>query len=363
MKEVEEAAALTHAQWLALVREEPLEPLLPIVDPHHHLFPSGMPPFLLSDKKWKSTMFGPRTCLDKPYLPQELVADIACNNVTHTIHVECGQFYDADSPQHLKCVGETRRLQQIADGAEMCMLPRICAGIVAHGDLSMGTAVGEQLDAHMTAGKNVRGVRDQVANAGDDEMVHNSSKDPQKLSDPKFREGLAELGKRRLIYDCFLYHLQLPQFAELAAAFPEVTMVCNHAGMPIGISTFGPLTWEGKTAAQWRADITTLAKQPNVVMKLGGLTMSVCGFGFGDRPLPPSSEEVAAIVGPFYQFVIDAFGAERCMFESNFPMDKGSCSYTVLWNAFKRIAKGRGCTREEMTELFGGTAKRVYRLE
>lgn len=343
-------------------------------------------------------MFGDRTCLEKPYFVQELVADLAYNNVTHTVHVECGQFYERAEgvPKHLQCVGETRRLQEVADGAAVCCLPRVCGGIVAHADLDLGGAmVAEQLDGHLAAGRNVRGVRDQVAYAplhaaaatapapaparapAPDPGIHSATKDPFRLRDPAFREGLALLQARHLAYDCFLYHPQLPQLAELAEAFPGVTIVCNHAGMPLGICSYASesgtegsedhttpgLSWEGDIATEWRAGVTEVARYPNVFMKLGGLTFPACGFGFDKRAKPPTSEELAGELAPWYNFVIDAFGAERCMFESNFPMDKGSCSYTVLWNAFKRIAAQRNCTEAEMTALFSGTAKRVYNLK
>ena len=226
----------------------------------------------------------------------------------------------------------------------------------------MGTAVGEQLDAHIAAGANLRGVRDNAAASGDD-GIFNSTKDTQKLSNPSFREGLAEVQARGLAYDCYLFHPQLAQFAELAAAFPKLTMVVNHVGGPLGVSTFAPLTWDGPVATEWRAGIQAVAAQSNVFVKLGGLTTPACGLGLSERAKPPTSEELAAVLAPYYNFVIDAFGVERCMFESNFPMDKASCSYTVLWNAFKRIAKQRGCTDAQMTALFSGTAKRVYRLE
>jgi len=358
---------LSNGAWLARTYEEPLEPLLPIVDSHHHLFRNAMPAFLLENLQWKTTMFGPRTCLDKPYFVAELVADLIGNNVTHTVHVECGGFYDnGQDKKHLRCVGETRKLQQMADSAEAAFdgQPKVCAGIVAHADLTLPLEeLIEQLDAHVAAGKNVCGVRDQVAFT-EDTQIHSSTKDPHKLS--ALKQGLAELEKRNLAYDCFLYHLQLSQLAELAAECPGVTIVCNHAGMPLGVSTFrqkqeasGP---SDAVVAEWQAGIRALSKCSNVVMKLGGMTMNVCGFDFAISKEAPSSEQVAEKLKPFYTFILNEFGAERCMFESNFPMDKGSCSYTVLWNAFKRITKQRHCSDEEMTALFSGTAKRVYKL-
>eukprot|EP00933_Yihiella_yeosuensis_P044958 TRINITY_DN40255_c0_g1_i1.p1 TRINITY_DN40255_c0_g1~~TRINITY_DN40255_c0_g1_i1.p1 ORF type:complete len:394 (-),score=41.09 TRINITY_DN40255_c0_g1_i1:152-1333(-) len=373
------------AEWLAQTVEQPLyTDEISIVDPHHHLFPMAMPSFLLENPSWKNTMFGTggRTALYRPYMVQELVADMAYNNVTHTIHVECGQFYNREegTPKHLQCVGETKRLQEIADAAVLfgAGFPSVNAGIIAHADLDIGEdLIAEQLDAHISAGKNVCGVRGQVAfapkyqqdipeggKAVADSGVHNATSDPEKLRDPEFRKGLAILQSRDLVFDCFLYHPQLNQLAEVADLFPNLTIVCEHAALPIGISSYAS-TRKGPfpdVKNVWRAGIQDLAKRKNVYIKLGALTFPAAGFGFDNRVKPIGSEELAHVLGEWYGFIIDAFGAQRCMFESNFPMDKSSCSYTVLWNAFKRIAK-KQCTPQEIQFLFGDTAKQVYGLK
>ena len=137
----------------------------------------------------------------------------------------------------------------------------------------------------------------------------------------------------------------------------------NHAGAPLGVSSFPPLEWDGPVSAAWREGMTLVAAQPNVVVKLGGLTTPTVGLGFSKAAKPPTSQALAAAIAPYVNFVLDAFGAERCMFESNFPVDKASCSYTVLLNAYKRVASARGCSEDQLTAIFSSTAKRVYRLE
>jgi predicted TIM-barrel fold metal-dependent hydrolase len=165
-------------------------------------------------------------------------------------------------------------------------------------------------------------------------------------------------------WDChYRYHPQLPALTALARAFPEQPIVCNHLAMPLGVGPFAAERgWDGAVSREWRENVKALAAQPNVYMKLGGLPMPVCGLGFERRAAPPTSEELAAVMAPYVNFAIDQFGAARCMFESNFPVDKASCSYTVLWNAFKRVTATRGCGAEETAALFGGTAKGLYKL-
>ncbi|GHP12286.1 hypothetical protein PPROV_001101400 [Pycnococcus provasolii] len=354
--------------WLASTpTETPIMPLVSIVDAHHHFFTSGFPKQALGMPAIANS-FGAanRTHMGNRYMPAELVRDLADNNVTHTVFVTCGEFWDKadDVPKHLRCVGETRRCQEIADAALTCALPHLCAAIVAHADLSLGKEiVDELLDAHISAGANLRGVRDNAAASGDD-AIFNATKDLNKLANSDFRAGVEEVMRRGLTYDCYIFHLQLEQLADLANTFPELTTVCNHGGSPLGVGTFAPLTWEdNETAAQWRAGVTKLAKCPNVFMKLGGFTMPATGLiASHNLAKPPTSREVADTLAPWFNFLMDNFGTDRCMFESNFPVDKTSCGYTTLWNAFKRVTLDRGCTGDEVAMLFAGTAKRVYRL-
>ncbi|GMV64132.1 MAG: amidohydrolase [Parvibaculum sp.] len=330
-----------NAEWLAKVREEALEPALPIIDPHHHL--------------WDHP--GSRYELD------ELMADVAQgHNIRATVFVECKSMYRAGGPDALKPVGETEYVNGIAAKSASGGFgeTRVAAAIVGFADLRLGKAVDEVLEAHIAvAPARFRGIRH--ASAFDDSPdVRASHTLPPKglLGLPAFREGYARLAKYGLSFDAWLYHTQIPELTALARANPETTIVFDHFGGPIGI---GP--YEGKRVeilAQWKKDVAELATCPNVVAKLGGINMAVNGFGWHKRDLPPTSDELVAATRDWYLHSIDVFGTERCMFESNFPVDKLSCSYGVLWNAFKKIAKG--FSEAEKASLFHDTAKRVYRL-
>lgn len=330
-----------NAEWLEKVKEAALEPALPIIDPHHHL--------------WDHP--GSRYELD------ELMADVAQgHNIRATVFVECKSMYRDSGPDALKPLGETEYVNGIAAKSASGGFgeTRVAAAIVGFADLRLGNAVDEVLEAHIAvAPARFRGIRH--ASAFDDSPdVRASHTLPPKglLGLPAFREGYARLAKYGLSFDAWLYHTQIPELTALARANPETTIVFDHFGGPIGI---GP--YEGKRAeifAQWKKDVAELASCPNVVAKLGGINMAVNGFGWHKRELPPTSDELVAATRDWYLHSIDVFGPGRCMFESNFPVDKLSCSYGVLWNAFKKIAGG--FSEAEKASLFHDTAKRVYRL-
>jgi predicted TIM-barrel fold metal-dependent hydrolase len=327
-------------EWLGQVREEILEPDLPICDPHHHLW-------------------------DHPtsrYLLDELLADTGSgHNVVSTVFMECGSMYRAGGPEALKPVGETEFVNGVAamSASGGYGETRACAAIVGFADLGLGAAVGDVLDAHMAATPRFRGIR-HAAGWDASDAVRNSHTDPPEglLSSAAFREGFAELGRRGLSFDAWLYHPQLPELTDLARAFPEQPIVFDHFGGPLGI---GP--YAGKRAEffeDWRRAVADLAACDNVVAKLGGLVMPVNGFGFHQRATPATSDELVATTREYYAHAIDCFGPDRCMFESNFPVDKASCSYAVLWNSFKKIT--RGFSEAEKSALHHDTAVRVYRV-
>jgi L-fuconolactonase len=328
------------ATWLAQVNEPVLEPNLPICDPHHHLW-------------------------DHPnsrYLLDELLQDTGSgHNVVSTVFVECASMYRTDGPEPMRCVGETEFVNGVAamSASGGYGATRACKGIVSLADLNLGERVGEVLDAHMAVGSRFKGIR-HAAGWDPSPDVRKSHTNPTRgmLLDKTFREGFRELGKRSLSFDAWLYHPQIPELTDLARAFPDTTIILDHFGGPLGI---GP--YEGKRAevfAQWRRSITELSKCRNVVAKLGGLAMPINGFGFHKGERPATSDELVAAGGDYYRHAIDCFGPQRCMFESNFPVDKASCSYRTLWNAFKKIAAGASNT--EKAALFHDTATRVYRL-
>ena len=327
-------------RWRAQVTEEILEPALPICDPHHHLW-------------------------DHPksrYLLDELLADTGSGHkVVATVFVECMSMYRAAGPEPLRPVGETEFVNGVAamSASGRYGATRVAAGIVSFADLAQGERVGEVLDAHMAASPRFRGIR-HAAGWDASDKVRNSHTNPPPglLADAAFRRGFAELGKRGLTFDAWLYHPQLRELIDLARAFPETPIVLDHFGGPLGI---GP--YEGKRAeifAAWKHDFRELAGCPNVVAKLGGLVMPVNNFGFHRRERPATSAELVEATRDWYLHAIDCFGPSRCMFESNFPVDKASCSYAVLWNSFKRVAAGFSAA--DKAALFHDTAARFYGL-
>ena len=319
--------------WLSGLREDVLEPDLPIIDAHHHLWDRASGVYLLDQLK---TDLG------------------AGHNVVKTVFIQCGYAYRADGPEHLKPVGETEHVVAIAGND-----PTICAGLVGYCDFRQTDTVDAVLEAHIAAGKGrFRGIR-QSAGWDPAVIVTTSSIPPRGLlADPAFRAGLARLGKAGLSYECSLYFPQLAELAAVARAFPDLSILANHCAGFIGIGPYAEAPAE--TLQAYRKAVRDLASCPNVFVKLGGQAMTIRGFTWNDAVLPPSSDEMAAAWTPIVEICIDAFGPDRCMFESNFPVDKGMCSYVSVWNAFKRLATGYSAS--EKAALLHDTAARFYRL-
>jgi L-fuconolactonase len=329
-------------EWLDRRHEEIIEPDLPIVDPHHHL-------------------------VDRPetgrYLLPELLADTGSgHNVTATVYLEWLSMYRATGPVELRPVGEVEFANGVAAMAASGTYgnTRVCAGIVGYADLSLGAPVETVLAAMIEAGGGrFRGIRYISATHPDQAAWGSLITRPEgMLRDPKVREGFARLAPLGLGFDAWLYHTQLGDLIDLARAFPETPIVLDHLGGPIGLGRYAGKRDE--VFAEWRARIRELALCANVHIKLGGLGMRMFGFDFHTKELPPSSEELAAAWRPYVETCIAAFGPDRAMFESNFPVDKGGCGYAALWNACKRIAAG--CSASEKAALFAGTASKFYRL-
>ena len=329
-------------EWLALHSEPALQPQQAIIDAHHHLW-------------------------DRPhnrYLHADLLADMGSGHrVLASVFVECGAMYRTDGPAALACLGETEFVQQIAtasaSGAHGAC--RIAAAIVGHADLLLGAEVGAVLDAHLQAAPGrFRGIRNSSVYHPDPRARASlANPPPGLLQDAQFRRGFACLAPRGLSFDAWMYHTQLDELSDLAHAFPDTTLVLNHVGGPLGI---GP--YAGQRAAvfgQWQKSMQRLAACDNVTVKLGGMGMRMFGFDFADRQQPPHSQALAQAWGPTLLACIAAFGPGRCMFESNFPVDKGSCAYGVLWNAFKRVAAP--LSADQRQALFFGTAARVYKID
>lgn len=329
--------------WLAKTDEAVLEPELPIVDPHHHLW----------------DFRGYRYMLD------EILADAGSgHNVRATVFIECSAMWrpKGDGPDHMRVVGETEFVNGIAAMSASGRYGdcRVAAGIVSHADLGLGGAVEEVLAAHDRAGNGrFRGVRHSISFDAAPE-IHNShvGAPPDLFRDAKFREGYRTLGRMGFSFEAWMYHPQLGELAALVEACPDTPVVLNHCGGPLGIGPYAGRRDE--VFKDWKAGVERVAKAGNVHVKLGGVGMPINGFGFQTRPAPPSSEELATAWRPYIETCVEAFGPARAMFESNFPVDKASASYKTYWNAFKRLAAG--ASAGEKADLFHDTAKRFYRL-
>jgi L-fuconolactonase len=339
-----------------------LEPDLPIIDPHHHLW--DWPPAVLAARAAPEHGFTTVIRRAARYLLPELLSDLNTgHNVCATVFVQCGAMYRADGPEAFKPIGETEFVNGVA---AMCASGtygpvRACAGIVGHVDLAAGAVVREVLEAHLkTAGERFRGIRHSASYDADPLVLGPLVRvGPGLFAQKDFREGYAQLGKFKLSFDAWLLEPQLPELIDLARTFPGTPVILDHVGTPLGIASY-----QGRREERfpiWRNNIAKLAALPNVNVKLGGLAMAFCNFPSFLQSPAASSTQLAAEWRPYIETCIELFGAQRCMFESNFPVDMGSCSYPVLWNTFKVLAKNYSA--DEKTALFSGTAQRVYRLK
>ncbi|MBR0646829.1 amidohydrolase family protein [Plastoroseomonas hellenica] len=327
-------------EWLARNREQAIEPDLPIIDAHHHLWGPPRGTYLLDD----------------------YIADTAGgHDIRATVFIECKTHYRADGDPLFHSLGET---EFVADAAARAAArpagPRVAKGIVGGADLRAGAAIRPVLEAHIAAGAGrFRGIRN-IAAWHPDPAARGSiaTPPPMLMLDPAFREGFAQLAPLGLRFDAWAYHTQLAELRDLADAFPDTPIVLNHVGGAIGI---GPYAARRRHVEEtWRDALRSLAHCPNVHLKLGGLGMRLFGFGFHEGAAPPDSSRLADAWRPWIETCVEIFGAERCMFESNFPVDKASCGYTELWNAFKRITAG--WSAGERASLFHGSAARFYAL-
>jgi L-fuconolactonase len=323
------------AAWLAGLREDILDPGLPIIDPHHHLWHARPDSYLLDD----------------------LAEDVGTgHDIRATVFIQCGSSYRKDGPEEMRPVGETEFVASVAVASESRDF-RACAGIVGHADCRLGDRIEPVLLAHVAAGAGrFKGIRHSATYDAGIAPTAPPGAPPGLFLDPTFRAGVARTGKLGLTFEAWCYHPQLPELLALLRACPEQKVVLNHLGGPLGVGPYE--TRRAEVFAHWSASMKELAGCPNLFVKLGGLAMNVNGFGYHHQVLPPGSGEMAAAWRPYFETAIEAFGAARCMFESNFPVDKGMCAYPVLWNAFKRIAAG--CSPGEKADLFHGAAARFY---
>ena len=344
-------AAQAAQDWLSLTQEAPLEPELPIIDPHHHL--------------WDDPARTPQR-----YLLEHLVADTKGHNVRQTVFIECGSMYRADGPEEFRVLGETEFVQGIAAECASGRYGdlRAAAGIVGTADLRLGDRVAPVLEAQVAASRQrFRGIRHGAAwtEPGEIPTGNAAARAPNRpavvphlLLDSNFRRGYAHLRTYGLTFEGWVYHTQIAELADLANVFPDTTIVFNHLGGPIGVGAYSGRRDE--IFRDWKAAIAELSRCPNVVAKIGGIQMVVNGYGWHERKKPPTSDELLRANRDWYLYTIDQFTPARCMFESNFPVDRLSCSYTVLWNQFKKLTKG--FSAGERSAMFHDTAMRVYRL-
>lgn len=327
--------------------EDIIDPGLPICDAHHHLW----------DPR-DNGIAGSR------YMFDDLLRDIGSGHrIDATVFIEADAFYSKLRAPTLQSIGETEVAAGVAAMAESGAYgpARVCAAIVAFADLTLGDAVSHVLEAQeVAAGGRLRGIRYCTAYDPSPDMRKPHTNPPAGLmGEARFREGFSRLAKHGLSFDAFLFHPQLAELDALARAFPDTTIILNHVGTPLGK---GP--YAGRQAAvfdEWRTAVRRVAQNPNVVVKLGGMGMSLMGFGFESRSAKPASQELADAWRPYYEVCVEAFGAHRAMFESNFPVDRMSCDYRTLWNALKRLSASSSA--QERAQMFKDTAYRVYRID
>jgi L-fuconolactonase len=330
--------------WLALTPEPTLEPELPICDPHHHL--------------WE---FRPEPVHYQRYLLPDLAEDLySGHNVRSTVFIEVKTRYRPNGPEEMRPVGEVEFVEGLAtESARGTYGPaRVATAIIGYADLKRGERVAPVLDAMQAASPTrFRGVRHSVGWDPSPELVNRDI--PGVLSSDPYRAGARVLAGRGLCLETSLYHPQLAELAAFARAVPELTIIVNHIG---GLVRIGPYAnRDDDVLPAWRRGIAAVAACPNVLIKLGGVGQHRFGFDWHARAQPIGSEELAAALSPLMQYCIEQFGPDRCMFESNFPVDKVSYSYNVVYNAFKRLSKGYSAA--ERAALFHDTAAHVYRIE
>ncbi len=331
--------------WLDQVEEEVLEPALPICDPHHHLW------------DFRSERVEPR------YLIDEILADTNTgHNIVSTVFIECGAMWKADGPEDMRYIGETEFVNGIAAASASGLYGdcRVAAGIVGTVDFTTGEAVRPVLERHVElGGGRFRGIRHGVTwDASDDVPNGRGPRPPHLYLDPNYREGAAQLAQFDLSFEAWCYHPQIPELTEFVQTIPNTTVILDHFGGPLGIGPYAGR--EDEVFEVWRKDIAELAKSDNVVAKLGGINMVLNGFGWHERARPPGSEELCEATRRYYDYTLEQFGVDRCLFESNFPVDKESCGYNVLWNSFKRLTKDYSA--DEKRKLYHDNAVRTYRL-
>ena len=327
-------------EWLASVSEDIVDPERSIIDTHHHL--------------WKTaSLWG-------TYELADLWSDTdSGHNIEKTIFIDCHSEYRTEGPSHLKPIGETEYVVEIAAESRKEPNRATIAGIVGHANMTLGSGVEEVLVAHEQAGNGLfRGIRHAGPSDDTGTLTNAGGRWPCPYSRDDFREGVMTLGRMGYTYDTWHFFHQNQDYLALARAVPGTTMILDHFGTPLGVGAYAGR--KDEIFERWKKDIAEIAECPNVHAKLGGMAMPDNGFGWDKNNSPPSSDEFAEAQRPYYLHTIECFGPQRCMFESNFPVDRLSISYQVLWNGLKKIVAD--FSEDEKDHLFYGTASRVYRV-
>jgi len=323
--------------WLRLTPETALEPLIPICDAHHHL--------------WYS---------QEAYSVEDYLKDISGGHkITKSVFVESRMMFRSQGPEEMRPVGETEYIQKVATRNVSLAKTNVAAAIVGYADLTLGSSIYPVLEAHIAAGKgSFRGIRHVVSHDSTGSVRYRLKIPAGLLLDSKFQQGFSCLNKFNLSFDAMLFHHQLSELAALAKQFPDTVIIINHCGVPLGSGIYA--AQREPVFQEWKKGIEMLAEFPRVFVKVGGLGMEINGFQWSELTAPPGSAQLAKAYEPYFLHCVEHFGVKRCMFESNFPVDKRSYSYTILWNALKRITKDFSiCERHA---LLYDTAVRVYRL-
>ena len=337
---------LSHQDWLAQVSEAIIDPEQRIIDPHHHL--------------WPGTSVGSEKSSNQ-YLLEELWADTGSgHNITNTVFIDCGQCYWDLADTALNPVGETEFVKKIADASKANPDQATISGIVGHVDMLLGFESERVLEKHLEVGQELfKGIR-HAGGWDPHPNIRNSHHDACEglYLLPDFLDGLQTLAKLGYVFEAWQYHHQINQVAKMAETLPDLKIVLNHFSGPIGIGPYA--NKKDEIFEIWKKDITQLAKHTNVYAKLGGLAMPINGYEFHKQKLPPTSDQIVNSQRRYYDYLISCFGPERCMFESNFPVDKQSVSYNIIWNAFKKMSSGH--TNSDKDLMFFNTAESFYKL-
>jgi len=348
------------------VAHEPIiDPQLPIIDPHHHLWflPEAALAGMEGSDSLSTRLMAPVLRRRARYLFDEFLTDLTSgHNIRATVFVDAHTMYRSRDPEAMRSLGEVEFVNGVAAMAASGLFGdvAVCAGIVGGVDLTLGERVEEVLEAHLRAGGGrYRGVRSSVVHDDDPNVIRGRVGRPHVLLEETFRAGFSRLARFGLSFEAWVLEPQLPDVVDLARTFPDTLIILNHVGAPLGIGCY-----DGQRLARfpiWRENIHRLAESPNVAVKLGGLGIPFGGFGSYMADPRYTSGQLAEEWRPYIETCIEAFGVDRCMFESNFPVDSAVGSYAIVWNAFKRLCVQ--ASDDEKAALFAGTAARLYRLE